>query len=546
MKLIVIGSVASGTSVAAKARRNDENLEIKIFDKDRDISYSSCGLPYFIGEDYIERGNLTPRNSKWFKKRFNIDIFTEHEVLSIDKDNKKIMVKNLSTQEIFEETYDKLVLATGSSPIELNIPSDSSIDILKLKNVQDADKIREHINNSKLKKALIIGGGYIGLELCENLKKQGLDVVIVEKGNQLSPNLDIEVAQYVENYLIKNNIDIRKNTMVNEVRENIVYLDDDTNLTVDFIVSAVGVKANNSLGKAIDMEIGASGAYVVDKHLKTSINDIYAVGDCALSYSKITGEKIYVPLGSTANKMGRICGDHITGGSLEFEGILGTGIYKFFDLAVAQTGLTEKKALALEYDIEIIHNLKPNQTEYLNTSREMLIKAIADKKTGRLLGAQIVGENGVDKRIDVIATIINYSGKVEDLFQIDLAYAPPFSTTKDPIAYTGMILTNSIYGKNPIITYKELIKNREQYTIIDVRSQEQYNNSHIEGAINIPLGNIREKYKELDKSLTYVVHCNKGVSGNAAQNLLRNLGFEKVYNLSGGFKESKIESKIWK
>lgn len=544
MKIVIVGSVAAGTSVGAKARRNNEDAEIKIFDKDTDISYSSCGLPYYIGEEYIERCNLTPRDAKWFKKRFNIDIHTSHEVLEIDKEKKEIVVKNLLTLEIERETYDKLVLATGAVPNKLNIQSDNSLEVFKLKNVKDADAIKSYIAENACKKAVIIGGGYIGLEVADNLKKVGLELTLIEQGNQISPNLDREMAKYVENELVKNGIEVKLDSQAVEIQDKCVVLGDGSKVEGDFVISAIGVKANTFLGKMIDLDTGIGEAYVVDDTMQTSVSDIYAVGDCALTYSRITGEETYVPLGSTANKMGRVCGDRITGGNLEFQGILGTGIYKVFNMTVAHTGLTESKARELEYEVEVIHNIKPNQTQYLNTSREMVIKAIADKNTGRLLGVQIVGENGVDKRIDVFATVITYGGKAEDLFNLDLAYAPPFSTTKDPVIYTGMVLANGRSGNNPILTARELMENRDEYTVIDVRSTKQYEADHIEGAINMPLGDIRSRFAELDREKTYVVHCNKGVSGNAAQNLLLNLGFEKVYNLSGGFKHYKIERSL--
>lgn len=283
------------------------------------------------------------------------------------------------------------------------------------------------------------------------------------------------------------------------------------------------------------IEVSREGAIKVNKYLETNIKDIYVAGDCALVYSGITGEEIYLPLGSTANKMGRILGDRLTGGNLEFKGVLGTSIFRVFNLVVGKTGLSQEEAEARGYDIEIIHNIKPNQTEYLESSREMMIKAIADRKTGKLLGVQIVGENGVDKRLDVFATLLTFGATVDQLFHIDLAYAPPFSTTKDPVTYTGMILDNAINGRNKIITSEELKANFSEYLIIDTRSENQYNSAHIEGAINIPLEKLREKLNELPRDKKIVVHCNKGTTGNVAQNILLNYGFD-VYNLSGGFK----------
>ena len=295
---------------------------------------------------------------------------------------------------------------------------------------------------------------------------------------------------------------------------------------------------NTDFLEGTGIELSKEKAIKVNKYLETNVKDIYAIGDCVLSYLSITGEEIYMPLGSTANKMGRILGDRLTGGNLEFKGILGTSIFKVFNLVVGKTGLSQGEAEERGYSIEVIHNIKPNQTEYLKSSREMLIKAIADKESGKLLGVQIVGENGVDKRLDVFATLLTYGATVDELFHIDLAYAPPFSTTKDPVAYTGMILDNAINRKNKIITPENLKSNISQYVVLDVRSKSQYDKEHIEGAMNIPLEELRERLEELPRIKKIVVHCNKGTTGNAAQNILINNGFE-VYNLSGGFKNYK-------
>ncbi len=538
MKIVIIGSVAGGTSVAAKARRNDGAAEIKIYDMDRDISYSGCGLPYYIGEDYIERGNLTPRDPKWFKKRFDIDIFTGHKVTKIDKDKKEIQVENMETEEIFSDSYDKLVIATGATPIKPDIDGIESENIFYLRNVKSADRIVDFISKNSPKKAVVVGAGYIGLELLENLCHLGIEVTVIEKADRVMSKMDKDMSVYIENYLEKKGIQVILGEAVEKIENNgkLLRTSSGKEFETDMTVFCIGVKPNTVLANDTGIDMGENGAIIVDKKMETSISDIYAVGDCAMAYSVLNGDELYVPLGSTANKMGRIAGDVITGGALEFRGILGTGIFKVFDLTVAQTGMNEEQARQKGYDIEIIHNIKPNQTEYLKSSREMVIKAIADRKSEKLLGVQIIGENGVDKRIDVFATAMTFGAKVSDLFHLDLAYAPPFSTTKDPVIYTGMVLDNAINGKNKILTAKELLEKRAEYTVIDVRAKVQYDAGHIEGAINIPLGELKGNAVSLDKDKKYVVHCNKGVSGNAAQNILLNLGFKNVYNLSGGYK----------
>ncbi len=542
MKIVIIGSVAAGTSVAAKARRNNEECEITIYDKDSDISYSGCGLPYYIGDETIERDVLTPRTDKWFEKRFNMKLKICHEVLSINKDKKTIVVKNLATGKEFEDNYDKLVIATGASPIKPPIAGIEGKNVFFLRNIKSADKIVEYIAANSPKKAVIIGAGYIGLELLENLENLGIEVTVVEREDRAMSKMDKDMAVYLEDYLTKKGVNLILGEEVTKIDERSVETANGKKIDADFVVVCTGVRPNSKLAEGIGVELYPNGAVKVNHKLETNIDGIYAVGDVAMAWSIINGEPMYVPLGSTANKMGRICGDVITGGQLRFKGILGTGIFKVFDMAVASIGMTEEQAVERGYDVEVIHNIKSNQTEYFETSREMVIKAVADRKSGKLLGVQILGENGVDKRIDVFVALMSTGATVDELFHLDLAYAPPFSTTKDPVMYTGMILENAIYGKNKILSVKELMKNRADYTVIDVRASKQYDASHIPGAINIPLGDLRAKAQKLDKNKRYVVHCNKGVTGNAAHNVMLNLGFD-CYNLSGGYKNYSIQTK---
>lgn len=532
MKIVVVGAVAAGTSVIAKARRNSEEVEIVAYTSGSDISYSGCGIPYYIGEDYIKRGNLTPRDAKWFESRFNMKLNINHKVLSVNPDLKKIEVLNEITGEIFEDSYDKLVVTTGARPRKIDFDNEN---IFYIRDVETGDRLKKFIHETSPKKALIVGSGYIGLEMVENLVQRGIEVTVIEMSSSIG-RVDSEISIYLEKYLAKKGVKLILNDKINNISEDgkIVSTENGETLEVDFIVAAVGVLPNVEFLKSSGIQLGKSGAIKVNNHLETSLKDIYAAGDCATTYSLLTGEETYVPLGSTANKMGRILGDRLTGGNLEFKGILGTSIFKIFDMAFASTGLDEKEALEKGYSIEIIHNIKPNQTEYLETSREMVIKAIADRKNGKLLGVQMLGENGVDKRIDVFATLLTFGATVDQLFHLDLAYAPPFSTTKDPVNYTGMILDNAINGKNKIVTPKELDEKRDEFLVIDVRSRSQYEAAHIEDAINIPLETLREKIKELDKNKKIAVHCNKGVTGNMGQNILLNSGFD-AYNISGGY-----------
>lgn len=538
MRILVIGAVAAGTSAAAKARRNNDKADIIIYEKDKDISFSGCGLPYYIGGEIEDIGELTPRDPIFFKKKYNIDIFTEHEVLDINSQAKEITIRNLHTNKVFIDNYDKLVIATGAEPFMPNIRGIDRENVFFLRNVQSARNIKNFIEAKKPQHAIIAGTGFIGFEMLENLMSDGINVTIVEKENKITPSLDEDMAAFLENTLKKRNINIIKSTSIVEISEGKAILDNGKELKCDMTIMATGVKPNIKLARDAGIEIGITGAIKVTTKMETNIKDIYACGDCIETFSMVTGKPIYIPLGSTANKTGRIAGDVVTDGTLEYRGNLSTGIFKIFDITVANTGLSEKEAIYEGYDIAICHNIKPDKPTYFN-GREMIIKAIADKKTERILGVQIIGYEGVDKRIDVFATLITYGAKIDELFHLDLAYAPPFSTTKDPVHYTGMILDNAINKERPIITSKEvenLINKGEKVQIVDARVNKQYNEAHVDTAINIPHSNLREELHILDKDVLTITYCNKGVTGNAAQNILLNHGFKKVYNLSGGYK----------
>ncbi len=542
MRIVIIGSVAGGTSAAAKARRNSEVHEIVIYDKDRDISYSGCGVPYYIGEEYISREDLTPRDSSWFKNRFNIDIFTEHFVTEIDPQKKTLTVRNIRKDKTFTDRYDKLIIATGAESLIPSIPGIESSNVFPVRNIHSADRIKKFITDTKPGRALIIGGGFIGLEMADNLSNLGISVTLIEIAKHVMPSMDSDMAVYIEDhlklkgvYVITNDsiVDITGNGM-NAVTKNGKVIE------TDMIILAAGVRPNTALLKDKGIKLGDHGGIIVNEKLETNIPDVYAVGDCSEVISTVTGEYFYRPLGSTANKMGRIAGDVITGGDLRFRGVPGTGIFKTFDLSVAQTGLTEKEARLKGLNFLVSHNIKENQSKYIRESRELVIKCISERNSERILGVQIVGERGVDKRIDVFVTAMAFGAKVSDLFHLDLAYSPSFSTTKDPVMYTGMILDNAGNRGRKLITPAELIADRDLYTVIDVRSTDDYNKGHIEGAVNIPHEELKRRSIELNMKDKIVVHCNKGTTGNAAQNLLMNMGFKEVYNISGGYSQYKI------
>ena len=539
MRLIIIGAVAAGTSAATKARRNSEDAEIVIYEKDSFISYSGCGMPYYIGGEVERADELTPRDPAFFKSKYNVDIHTLHEVVSISPEEKTVLVKNISTGEFFTDHYDKLAIATGARAIIPPIDGADSNHVFTLRNINDMNRIKKFVDSSHPQSAVIVGTGFIGLEVCENLKKLGIDITMVEKLPQVTPGLDSDMAVHVEDHIKQNGVVILTGVSVAEIMEDSGILSDGKVIAADMVLLSTGVRPNTELAAEAGIELGVAGAIRVNSKMQTNLTDIYACGDCTEQFHVVTGKPVYRPLGSTANKTGRIAGDSMTGGDLEFRGILGTGIFKIFDMTVAQTGLSEREAIEQGYDVVVCHNIKPNKPEYIG-GKEMVIKGIADKKTGRLLGVQIVGFEGVDKRIDVFVTAITFKANAEDLFHLDLAYAPPFSTTKDPVMYTGMILDNAIHRGRPLISVQELdtlMQSGEKYTLIDARATVQYEKIHIQTAVNIPHAKIRTTAEELDKDVTAITYCNKGTTGNAAQNILLGKGFKKVYNLSGGQKQ---------
>ena len=543
MKILIIGSVAAGTSVAAKARRNTEDAEIVLYDKDMDVSYAVCGIPYAVGGEVENFDELTPRNAEWFKKRYDVDIHTSHEITQVDYDKKLVHGINLITKKSFTNNFDVLVLATGSVYNTPEIFVNRHFEnVFQVKNISSGKSIKKFVDENEPKKAVVIGAGYIGLEMAEQLQRLGLEVSLLQRSKYPMSHLDWDMSSRIINEMKRKNTAFFPEETVRKVNGDgslkSIETAKGTIFSADIFVLATGVKPNTALAKSMGIKLGITGAIEVNDKLETNFPNVYAVGDVAESFDRITRRPIYRPLASTANKMGRIAGDVITGGNLRHKGILGTGILRFFDLTIAQTGLTEKDALANNIAITTLNNIKPNKPDYMN-GKEMVIKAIANKENGKILGAQIIGYDGVDKRIDVLATAISFGAAAEDLFHLDLAYAPPFSTTKDPIHYTGMALNNDINNDTPLMTPIELLRridSGEKLQIIDTRSRKQFETSKVEGAIHIPLAELRDRYEELGKECVTVTYCNKGVTGNAAQNILLKKGFRRVYNLSGGNK----------
>ncbi len=542
-RIVIIGGVAAGTSAAAKARRNDENAEIVIYDLDEHISYSGCGLPYFISGKVEKLGQLTPRDAGFFKSKYRVDVLTRHQVVSINTMHKRLVVRNLIDQVEFTDHYDVLVLATGATSIMPPMPGIDNKQVFTLRNPNSALAIRRFIDAELPRTAVVVGSGFIGLEMVESFSQRGLSVTVIEKLPQICPLLDPDMAPHLSQYLEKQKITLITGQAVASIRSSSVVLDNGAEVSADIVMMAIGVRPNTALAQSIGAAIGPTGAIAVNNTMQTSLPDVYACGDCAESYSIIDNSKIYRPLGSTANKTGRIVGDAITGGSLTFHGIAGTGIFKVFEMSVAASGLNERQAREAGFDVEIIHNIKPDKPEYYG-GQDMVIKAIADRASNKLLGVQIVGYEGVDKRMDVFVTAMTAGMKVQDLVHLDLGYAPQFATTKDPVIYTGMIFDGALSRGRDLATAEHLSPaDPESLQIIDARTELQYKEGHIEHAISMPLETLRDRLSELDQEKSVVTYCNKGTTGNAAQNILINRGFKKVKNLSGGYRQYKINKK---
>lgn len=438
MRIVIIGAVAAGTSAATEIRRNDKTADIIIYERDRYISYSGCGIPYYLGNVFPRFESLVPRDAAFFKQKHNVSVHVMHEVISIDPPSRTLQVRNLLTGQEFQDAYDKLIIATGARAEKPIILGNYRKNVFVLRSISDMKNIKTFLSINRPKRAAIIGSGPIGLEMAENLTKIGLKTTLIARSS-VSKGLSPELAALVENHLIKHGVSVVTNAPIEEITDKGVLLKNSSFHAAEIVLLATGVKPAVELAKSAGIELGVTGAIKVDRYMRTSDSDIYACGDCAEYFHRLTGNPVYRPLGSTANKTGIIAGNHITGGNDEFRGVLGTSIFQVFDLTVAQTGLTDEEASLMGYDVMVSLDRRPNKPEFMG-GEEMTIRTVADRKSGLLLGCQIAGPQGVDRRIDVIAAMLTLKGKAEDLLSLDLAYAPPYSTPKDPLFFTGVKL----------------------------------------------------------------------------------------------------------
>ena len=435
MRIVIIGAVAAGTSAATEIRRNSKETEIIIYEKDKYISYAGCGMPFYISNEVNEFISVVPRDAEFFKEKHNIDINIEHEVLYVNPESKTLKVKNLLTGDIFEDSYDKLVISTGAFSVKPDLKGSDSKNVFLLRNINDMNDIKNFIEAEKPKSAVIIGSGFIGLEMCESFKQLGMDVTLIAR-SKIAKGIDNDMSSYIEEHLREKGVKVYSNTNTMEIGDQGVVIGDGSIIKADIVLLATGIKPNTALAKSMGVELGVTGAIKVDKHMRTNIEDVYSCGDCIEMFNTVNDKPVYRPLGSTANKTGTIAGSNVAGINEEFRGILGTGIFRVFDITVGMTGLSEEEAVKSGYNVSVSIDKRPNKPEYMG-GRPILIKAVAEKESGRLLGAQLIGYEGTDRRLDVLVAAITLKARAEDLMHLDLAYSPPYSTPRDPLYYTG-------------------------------------------------------------------------------------------------------------
>ena len=541
MKHLIIGGVAGGATAAARIRRADEFAEIILLEKGRYISYANCGLPYYIGGTITEREKLFVQTPATFGNRFNVDVRVENEVIGIDTATKSVTIRN-SNGETYNESYDKLLLSPGASPVRPPLKEIDSEGIFTLRNVEDTDNIKNFITRHNVDRAVIVGAGFIGLEMAENLHKTGATVSIVEMGSQVMAPVDFSIASHVHQYLTQSGIQLYLEQSVERFErrgdEIEVFFKSGKSLLTDIVILSIGVRPETTLAKAAGIKIGDMGGIWVDEYLQTSTPDVYAVGDAIEYPHPLTGKPWLNYLATPANRQGRIVADNMVfGNTVKYEGAIGTSIAKVFDMTVASTGLAAKRLKMMEIDYASSTTHSSSHAGYYPNALPLTLKLTFDPKSGKLYGAQCVGYDGVDKRIDQIALLIKNGGTIYDLIKVEHAYAPPFSSAKDPIAIAGYVASNIISGAMPIITWRDIDNiDHEQVILLDVRTKEENSLSEITGSLNIPLDELRERISEIPKNKQIYIYCAIGLRGYLAQKILMARGYSGVKNLSGGCK----------
>lgn len=536
MKVVIVGGVAGGATAAARIRRLDENSEIIIFERSGYVSYANCGLPYYIGGEISDKEDLFLQTPEGFWSRFKIDVRTLHEVTKINRDRKTVTVLDKMSGKVFEESYDKLILSPGAKPVMPDFCKGNCSNIFTLRTVEDTLKIREFTDNYPIKTAVIIGGGFIGLEMAENLKNRGIDVTVIQKGDHLLNTVDSDIASFIHTNLRTKGINILLNANVKSIEKNIV-ITDCKEIPADMVIVSVGVSPENALAKDAGLALGVKGAIAVSDNMQTSDDDIYAVGDAVEVENFISNDKAVITLAGPANKEGRIAADNICGINSTYKGTQGASVIKLFDMTVASTGMTETqlKLSNIAYEKVILSPL--SHAGYYPGATVMTLKVIFEKETYKILGAQAVGYEGVEKRIDVIATAIFAGLTADKLKDLELSYAPPYSSAKDPVNMAGFIIENMKNGIVGQFYYEDipLLQKRDDVTLLDTRTVYEYMRGHAEGFINIPVDELRERLTELDKSKPVYVMCQSGLRSYLATRILMQNGFD-AYNFAGGYR----------
>ena len=541
MKVVIIGGVAGGATAAARIRRLDEQAEIVVFERSGFVSYANCGLPYYIGGVIEDPDALTLQTPESFFSRFRVTMKVRHEVTAIHPERKTVSVKNLETGELFEESYDKLLLSPGAKPTQPRLPGLGSEKIFTLRTVEDTFRIKEYIRAKQPKSAVLAGGGFISLELAENLRELGMDVTIVQRPKQLMNPFDADMAAFIHGEMRKHGVRLALGHTVEGFEEKDsgvdVLLKDEAPLHADMVVLAIGVSPDTGLAKDAGLELGIKGSILVNDRMETSVPDIYAVGDAVQVKHFVTGQDALIALAGPANKQGRIAADNICGGDSRYSGSQGSSVVKVFDLTAAATGVNETNAGKAGLSVDSVVLSPMSHAGYYPGGKVMTMKVVFEKETYRLLGAQIVGYEGVDKRIDVLATAIRAGLKATQLKELELAYAPPYSSAKDPVNMAGFMIENIANGvlKQWHLEDVDKLPRDGSVTLLDTRTVEEYAGGHIDGFANIPVDQLRERLGELDKSKPVYVICQSGLRSYIACRILSGYGFE-CYNFSGGFR----------
>ena len=541
MKVVIIGGVAGGATAAARIRRLDEQAEIIVFERSGFISYANCGLPYYIGGIIEDENKLTLQTPESFWRRFRVKVNVHHEAIAIHPDNKTVTVKNLKNGKIFTESYDKLLLSPGAKPIKPRFEGIDSVKIFTLRTVEDTLRLKKYTDEHQLKSAVVVGGGFIGIEVAENLHDLGIDITLVEASDQLMAPFDRDMASFIHAEILKNGIHLMLDTMVEGFADTEcgidVKLKDGQTLHTDMVVMAIGVAPETTLAKDAGIELGIKGSIVVNDKMETSIHDVYAVGDAVQIKNFVTDKDTLISLAGPANKQGRIAADNICGGNSHYNGGQGSSVIKIFDMTAAATGINEKTAKLLGINADKVILSPMSHAGYYPGGKIMTLKVLFEKDTYRLLGAQIVGFDGVDKRIDVLATAIRAGIKAYELTELDLAYAPPYSSAKDPVNMVGYIVENIKNGivKQWYYEEDETLPRDGSITLLDTRTPIEYRMGHAKGFINIPVDELRERIDELDKSKPVYIICQSGLRSYIASRILMGNGFY-AYNFAGGFR----------